>query len=38
VARVTGYDTIIPMARLEQHYMPSVDRIVTAARQAFQFS
>jgi len=38
VARVTGYDTIVPMARLEQHYMPSVDRIVTAARQACQFS
>ena len=38
VTRVTGYDTIIPMARLEQHYMPSVDRIVTAARKACQFS
>ena len=38
VTRVTGYDTIIPMARLEQRYMPSVDRIVTAARKACQFS
>jgi 2-oxoisovalerate dehydrogenase E1 component beta subunit len=38
VARVTGYDTVVPMARLEQHMMPSVDRIVTAARQACQFS
>ncbi|MFL6792003.1 MAG: alpha-ketoacid dehydrogenase subunit beta, partial [Bradyrhizobium sp.] len=38
VTRVTGYDTVIPMARLEQHYMPSVDRIVTAARKACQFS
>jgi pyruvate dehydrogenase E1 component beta subunit len=38
VTRVTGYDTIIPMARLEQSYMPSVDRIVTAARKACQFS
>jgi 2-oxoisovalerate dehydrogenase E1 component beta subunit len=38
VTRVTGYDAIIPMARLEQHYMPSVDRIVTAARKACQFS
>jgi pyruvate dehydrogenase E1 component beta subunit len=34
VARVTGYDTIIPLPRLEQHYMPSVARIVTAARRA----
>jgi pyruvate dehydrogenase E1 component beta subunit len=38
VIRVTGYDTVIPMARLEQHYMPSVERIVTAARKVCQFS
>jgi pyruvate dehydrogenase E1 component beta subunit len=37
VVRVTGYDTIIPLPRLEQHYMPSVARIVTAARNACQF-
>jgi pyruvate dehydrogenase E1 component beta subunit len=36
VVRVTGYDTIVPLPRLEQHYMPSVDRIVAAARNAFQ--
>ncbi|MEY9296575.1 pyruvate/2-oxoglutarate/acetoin dehydrogenase E1 component [Bradyrhizobium elkanii] len=38
VTRVTGYDTIIPMARLEQRYMPSVGRIVTAARKAYQYN
>ena len=38
VMRVTGYDTIIPMARLEQHYMPSIERIVTAARKVCQFT
>ena len=38
VTLVTGYDTIIPMARLEQHYMPSVELIVTAARKVCQFS
>jgi len=38
VTRVTGYDTIVPMARLEQYYMPSVERIVTAARRLCQFS
>jgi 2-oxoisovalerate dehydrogenase E1 component beta subunit len=38
VTRVTGYDTVVPMARLEQHYMPSVGRIVTAARKVCQFS
>jgi pyruvate dehydrogenase E1 component beta subunit len=37
VARVTGYDTIIPLPRLEQHYMPSAARIVAAARDACQF-
>ena len=38
VTRVTGYDTVIPMARLEQHYMPSVERIVAATRTVCQFS
>ncbi len=37
VARVTGYDTIVPLPRLEQHYLPSVARIVAAARNACQF-
>lgn len=38
VARVTGYDTVIPLPRLEQHYMPSVDRIMAAARRVCQFA
>src|SRR5437879_1492172 len=38
VARVTGYDTVMPLPRLEQYYMPSVDRIATAGRKACQFS
>jgi 2-oxoisovalerate dehydrogenase E1 component beta subunit len=37
VARVTGYDTIIPLSRLEQYYMPSVGRIAAAARKVYQF-
>jgi pyruvate dehydrogenase E1 component beta subunit len=36
VVRVTGYDTIVPLPRLEQFYMPSVDRIVAAARNVCQ--
>jgi 2-oxoisovalerate dehydrogenase E1 component beta subunit len=36
--RVTGYDTVIPLPRLEQHYMPSVGRIVAAARKVCQFN
>jgi len=38
VARVTGYDTIVPLPRLEQQYLPSVARIADAARQCVQFS
>lgn len=38
VARVTGYDTIIPLPRLEQHYMPSVARIAAAARKTCAFA
>jgi 2-oxoisovalerate dehydrogenase E1 component beta subunit len=36
-ARVTGYDTIVPLPRLEQHYMPSVERIAAAARNVCRF-
>ena len=38
VARITGYDTIIPLPRLEKHYMPSVERISMAARRLCEFS
>ena len=38
VARVTGYDTVIPLPRLEQSYMPSIDRIVGAARRVCRFT
>jgi len=38
VARVTGYDTIIPLARLESAYLPDVDRIVTAARRVLEYT
>ncbi|MGH8031654.1 MAG: alpha-ketoacid dehydrogenase subunit beta [Luteimonas sp.] len=34
VERVTGYDTHIPLFRLEMKYLPSVERIVTAAKRA----
>ncbi len=38
VARVTGYDAIVPLPRLEQHYMPSVGRIAAAARRCAHFN
>jgi pyruvate dehydrogenase E1 component beta subunit len=37
VARVTGYDTIMPLLRLEQHYMPSEQRILAAARRLLAY-
>lgn len=38
VQRVTGYDTVVPLARLEKHYIPSVERIVAGAHAAIDFS
>ncbi len=38
VERVTGYDTIVPLPRLEQQYMPSEARILAAARRVLAFA
>jgi pyruvate dehydrogenase E1 component beta subunit len=38
VERVTGYDTHIPLYRLEMKYLPSVERIVGAAMRTFAVS
>jgi pyruvate dehydrogenase E1 component beta subunit len=38
VQRVTGYDVIVPLARLEHQYLPSVKRIVAAARAALEWA
>ena len=32
IARVTGFDVVMPLFSREAHYLPHVDRIVTAAR------
>ncbi len=36
VKRVTGYDTIMPLHRLERAYLPSTDRILAAARETLE--
>lgn len=36
VRRVTGYDVIVPLSRLEHQYMPSVERIVDAVRNTME--
>jgi pyruvate dehydrogenase E1 component beta subunit len=38
VERVTGYDTHIPLFRLEMKYLPSVDKIVAAAKRTLAVS
>jgi len=38
VQRVTGYDCIMPLFRLENQYMPDVSRIVSAARTALEYA
>ena len=36
VARVAGYDTVMPLPRLEHHYMPSEARILAAAHDCLE--
>ena len=38
VLRVTGFDTVMPLARLEAHYMPGVERICDAARASVAYA
>lgn len=38
IQRVTGYDTIIPLHRLEEHYWPSVNRIMDAVKLTLLYS
>lgn len=38
VERVTGYDTVVPLHRLEKHYMPDVPRILAAVRRTLAFA
>jgi pyruvate dehydrogenase E1 component beta subunit len=38
VTRVTGYDTVMPLPRLEEHYMPSTDRILAAAERVMDYA
>jgi pyruvate dehydrogenase E1 component beta subunit len=36
IERVTGYDVVMPLPRIEQHYIPTVTRIVAAARRTLE--
>jgi 2-oxoisovalerate dehydrogenase E1 component beta subunit len=38
IRRVSGYDTVMPMFRLEKHYMPSTERIIQAVRETLEYT
>ncbi|MDN5872483.1 MAG: alpha-ketoacid dehydrogenase subunit beta [Nitrococcus sp.] len=38
VARVTGYDAIMPLLTLEQEYLPSVERIMATVHKTMEFA
>jgi len=37
VKRVTGFDTIMPLYRYEEHYMPGVNRIIDAVKDVMEY-
>ena len=37
VERVTGFDTVMPLPKLEKYYLPSAERVVQAADRAVNF-
>jgi pyruvate dehydrogenase E1 component beta subunit len=37
VERITGFDTIVPLLKLENHYLPTPERIVRGIRKAIAF-
>jgi pyruvate dehydrogenase E1 component beta subunit len=38
IIRVAGFDTVMPLPQLEQHYMPNPERIITAGRKVMAFT
>ncbi|MGH7096560.1 MAG: alpha-ketoacid dehydrogenase subunit beta [Stellaceae bacterium] len=38
IARVAGWDTVMPYPRLERHYLPSEERILDAVRRTLAYS
>ena len=38
VRRVTGYDTVMPLYRLEDHYLPSAAAVVSTVREILEYA
>lgn len=36
--RVTGFDTIVPYARMEKYYLPSEKQIIEAVNKLMEFA
>ena len=37
ILRVSGHDTVMPLFKLEQQYMPSVEQVITAAKKVMEY-
>ena len=37
IQRVTGFDTVMPLPKLEKYYLPSAERVMQAANRAVKF-
>jgi pyruvate dehydrogenase E1 component beta subunit len=37
VERVTGFDTVMPLPKLEKYYLPNAERVVGAANRIINF-
>ena len=37
VARVTGFDTVMPLPKLEKYYLPNAERVVEAVDRVLNF-
>jgi pyruvate dehydrogenase E1 component beta subunit len=37
IQRVTGFDTVMPLPKLEKYYLPSAERVIQAADRAINF-
>jgi pyruvate dehydrogenase E1 component beta subunit len=37
IARVTGFDTVVPLLRMEEYYLPNKDRVLSAIYHAMEF-
>jgi pyruvate dehydrogenase E1 component beta subunit len=37
IQRLTGFDTLMPLPKLEKYYLPSAERVMQAADRAVKF-